>query len=228
MGAGMNLIILGKQFIRIKSTLIVMGIVSLMALWDNPYSGVITSYASEQVQSPRWEGTGDIWKLKSDSGNGYLTNSWFQDLDSSWYMLGSDGIMYAGLVTDQSTGKTYLLNTNHDGTYGRMLTIDGAYEVNGVNVYLTFDQNHNGSYGAITGGLNEVRNTGVKETGLASIPTDSGEGTVIEVTKVTTGASVAADSGNTEQEYKGVFNPEDYAGQDGGGYTGKVQGERWY
>ena len=137
--------------------------------------GVSTTQQSIQ-QSDHWEGTGDTWRVRNANGNGYLANSWFQDLDGSWYMLGSDGIMYSGLVTDQSTGKSYLLNTQHDGTFGRMLTTDGVYNVNGVNVYLTFNQNHDGTFGAITSGLSEARNTGVRETSLAAIPTDSATG----------------------------------------------------
>ena len=137
--------------------------------------GVSTTQQAVQ-QSDRWEGSGDTWRVRNANGNGYLTNSWFQDLDGSWYMLGADGIMYSGLVTDQSTGKSYLLNTQHDGTFGRMLTADGVYNVNGVNVYLTFNQNHDGTFGAITSGLNEVRSSGVRETSLAAIPTDSATG----------------------------------------------------
>ena len=137
--------------------------------------GVSTTQQAVQ-QSDRWEGAGDTWRVRNANGNGYLTNSWFQDLDGSWYMLGSDGIMYSGLVTDQSTGKSYLLNTQHDGTFGRMLTADGVYNVNGVNVYLTFNQQHDGTFGAITSGLNEVRSSGVRETSLAAIPTDSATG----------------------------------------------------
>ena len=153
--------------------------------------GVSTTQQSIQ-QSDRWEGTGDTWRVRNANGNGYLTNSWFQDLDGSWYMLGSDGIMYSGLVTDQSTGKSYLLNTQHDGTFGRMLTTDGVYNVNGVNVYLTFNQNHDGTFGAITSGLNEVRSSGVRETSLASIPTDSATGNASQ------GASNTAQSQTTD------------------------------
>lgn len=148
---------------------------SMTAYASEAGPGVSTTQQSIQ-QSDRWEGTGDTWRVRNANGNGYLTNSWFQDLDGSWYMLGSDGIMYSGLVTDQSTGKSYLLNTQHDGTFGRMLTTDGVYNVNGVNVYLTFNQQHDGTFGAITSGLNEVRSSGVRETSLASIPTDSATG----------------------------------------------------
>lgn len=138
-------------------------------------TGAATTQQAVQ-QSDRWEGSGDTWRVRASNGSGYLTNSWFQDLDGSWYMLGADGIMYSGLVTDQSTGKSYLLNTQHDGTFGRMLTTDGVYSVNGVNVYLTFNQNHDGTFGAITSGLNEVRSSGVRETSLSAIPTDSATG----------------------------------------------------
>ena len=153
--------------------------------------GVSTTQQAVQ-QSDRWEGTGDTWRVRASNGSGYLTNSWFQDLDGSWYMLGADGIMYSGLVTDQSTGKSYLLNTQHDGTFGRMLTTDGVYNVNGVNVYLTFNQNHDGTFGAITSGLNEVRSSGVRETSLASIPTDSATGNASQ------GASNTAQSQTTD------------------------------
>ena len=137
--------------------------------------GAATTQQAVQ-QSDRWEGSGDTWRVRASNGSGYLTNSWFQDLDGSWYMLGADGIMYSGLVTDQSTGKSYLLNTQHDGTFGRMLTTDGVYNVNGTNVYLTFNQSHDGTFGAITSGLNEVRSSGVRETSLSAIPTDSATG----------------------------------------------------
>ena len=163
--------------------------------------GVSTTQQSIQ-QSDRWEGTGDIWRVRNANGNGYLTNSWFQDLDGSWYMLGADGIMYSGLVTDQSTGKSYLLNTQHDGTFGRMLTTDGVYNVNGVNVYLTFNQQHDGTFGAITSGLNEVRSSGVRETSLAAIPTDSATGNTSQ------GASATSQNqtSNSNSSYEDYIN----------------------
>ena len=174
----------------------------------------MTAYAAEAAgpgvsttqqviqQSDRWEGTGDTWRVRNANGNGYLTNSWFQDLDGSWYMLGSDGIMYSGLVTDQSTGKSYLLNTQHDGTFGKMLTADGVYNINGVNVYLTFNQQHDGTFGAITSGLNEVRSSGVRETSLAAIPTDSATGNTSQ------GASATSQNqtSNSNSSYEDYIN----------------------
>lgn len=139
-----------------------------------PSEGAQTTQSQQQAtQSDRWEGAGDTWKVRTQDNTGYLTNSWFQDNDSSWYMLGADGTMYAGLVTDLSTGKSYLLNTQHDGTFGKMLTQNGVYTVNGSQVYLTFNQSHDGSYGAIQSGLSAVKDTGISETQLPSIPSDS-------------------------------------------------------
>lgn len=150
-----------------------------------PSEGAQTTQSQQQqaTQSDRWEGAGDTWKVRTQDNTGYLTNSWFQDNDSSWYMLGADGTMYAGLITDLSTGKSYLLNTQHDGTFGKMLTQDGVYTVNGSQVYLTFNQSHDGSYGAIQSGLSEARSTGVKETSLTSIPSDSASSTTSSPTQ---------------------------------------------
>ena len=132
----------------------------------------LTTYAAELTQSARWVGSGDRWQV-SDNAGGYLKNQWFQDdVTGHWYLLGAEdgSVMYSGLVTDQSTVKSYLLNTNHDGTFGRMLDVDGVYNINGVDVYLTFDQTHNGTHGAILTGLDSLRSTGVYEKQYDKIP----------------------------------------------------------
>lgn len=77
-------------------------------------------------------------------------------------MLGADGYMFSGIITDQN-GYSYLLEVEHNGHFGRMITVNGAYTVNGKIVYLTFNQNHDGNFGAITFGLSELRSTGVSE-----------------------------------------------------------------
>ena len=189
--------------------------------------GAATTQQAVQ-QSDRWEGSGDTWRVRNANGNGYLTNSWFQDLDGSWYMLGSDGIMYSGLVTDQSTGKSYLLNTQHDGTFGRMLTTDGVYNVNGVNVYLTFNQNHDGTFGAITSGLNEVRSSGVRETSLASIPTDSASGTQSGTSQQTGGqtSGQSQSSQNSSQPSWYGKTPEQMTQKELAEYTEYLTGNR--
>ena len=189
--------------------------------------GAATTQQAVQ-QSDRWEGSGDTWRVKASNGSGYLTNSWFQDLDGSWYMLGADGIMYSGLVTDQSTGKSYLLNTQHDGTFGRMLTTDGVYNVNGTNVYLTFNQSHDGTFGAITSGLNEVRSSGVRETSLASIPTDSASGTQSGTSQQTGGqtSGQSQSSQNSSQPSWYGKTPEQMTQKELAEYTEYLTGDR--
>ena len=189
--------------------------------------GAATTQQAVQ-QSDRWEGSGDTWRVRASNGSGYLTNSWFQDLDGSWYMLGADGIMYSGLVTDQSTGKSYLLNTQHDGTFGRMLTTDGVYNVNGVNVYLTFNQNHDGTFGAITSGLNEVRSSGVRETSLAAIPTDSASGTQSGTSQQTGGqtSGQSQSSQNSSQPSWYGKTPEQMTQKELAEYTEYLTGNR--
>lgn len=157
-----------------RKALLVGLMAAMMAV--NPMIRTTNVYGAEQTQSSRWEGSDNTWRV-SDNNGSYLKNCWFQDdITGQWYLLGAgddNTIMFSGLVTDQSTGKTYLLNPNHDGTYGRMLTVDGTYTINGVDVYLTFNQEHNGAFGCITSGLSEVRNTGIEEKQLPSIPSDS-------------------------------------------------------
>ena len=53
-----------------------------------------------------------------------------------------------------------------------MLTVNGMYNINGKDVYMTFNQEHDGTFGAIISGLTEVRSSGVNERQLDRIPTD--------------------------------------------------------
>lgn len=154
-----------------KKGLMVLGLTVAMSL-----SLPLLSYAA---QSERWIGSGDRWQV-SDNQGGFIKNCWFEDdITHDWYMLGAEdgSVMYSGLITDQSTGKSYLLNPVHDGTYGRMLTVNGVYNINGVEVYMTFNQEHDGTFGAILSGLQEVRGAGVNERQLNKIPTDNGGST---------------------------------------------------
>lgn len=160
--------------------------------------GAITAQAAELTQSTRWVGSGDRWQV-SDNAGGYLKNTWFQDdVTGHWYLLGAEdgSVMYAGLVTDQSTGKTYLMNVSHDGTFGRMISTNGVYNINGKSISLTFNQNHDGTFGAITSGLSEVRNTGVTEKSLSSIPTAD---------NTTTPTSTNIDSDGNKHQTKGSY-----------------------
>lgn len=140
----------------------------------------ITAQAAELNQSPRWHADSNgVWYLKNEAGTGNVVNSWFQDLDGSWYLLApNDGHMYAGLIHDTLTDKWYYCQTEHDGYYGRMAHVDGVYTVNNQQVHLTFNQNHDGTFGAITSGLSSLQSTGVASQDVAGLPTESSNATV--------------------------------------------------
>jgi len=129
-------------------------------------------------QSDRWNvDDSGTWRLQNEAKTSYVLDSWFQDLDGEWYMLGSDnnGAMYSGLIIDRSTGESYYLNVNHDGYYGKLMSQNRKYTVNGIEVYLTFNQAHDGTFGAITSGLDDLRNAGVNKKELDGIPVESTE-----------------------------------------------------
>lgn len=141
------------------------------------YFGTMTSYAAEtqakQLSSGWYADSNGVWYLRNESGAGNVVNAWFED-GGDWYLLAQgDGHMFSGLVHDTITNKWYMMNVDHDGTYGRMLTVDGSYTVNGQNVYLSFNQSHDGSYGAITSGLDSLRSAGVRTEEVAGIATET-------------------------------------------------------
>lgn len=146
-------------------------IVFLISILIMSLSFSLLSYAA---QSPRWHEQNGVWYLQNEQGTGNTVNSWFQDLDGSWYLLApGDGHMYAGLIHDTLTDRWYFCQTEHDGWYGRMAHTDGLYTVNGQQVYLTFVQEHLGYFGAITSGLESLRATGVVTQDVAGLPTES-------------------------------------------------------
>lgn len=167
---------------RFKRIIITTGALLMMTMAPisqaNPlgqYLNIITAQAAELNQSPRWHADSNgVWYLKNEAGTGNVVNSWFQDLDGSWYLLApNDGHMYAGLIHDTLTDKWYYCQTEHDGYYGRMAHVDGVYTVNNQQVHLTFNQNHDGTFGAITSGLSSLQSTGVASQDVAGLPTES-------------------------------------------------------
>ena len=199
-----------------KKKCFIAGLSALMIL-----GSAINVYAA---QSARWIGSGDFWRV-SDNAGGYLKNTWFQDdITGHWYLLGAEdgSVMYAGLVTDQSTGKTYLMNVAHDGTFGRMISTNGVYNINGRSISLTFNQNHDGTFGAITSGLQEARSTGVTEKSLSSIPTADN---TTSQTQSNNSNSGNGGSSSYEDPSKGVYASDDwFSGMDPSGAGGHSTG----
>ena len=179
------------------------------------YLNTITAQAAELNQSPRWHADSNgVWYLKNEAGTGNVVNSWFQDLDGSWYLLApNDGHMYAGLIHDTLTDKWYYCQTEHDGYYGRMAHTDGVYTVNNQQVHLTFNQNHDGTFGAITSGLSSLQSTGVASQDVAGLPTEStgantgGSGqSVAPSQEQSNNGQVGSSSCNTQQLSGGSIN----------------------
>lgn len=221
---------------RKKKLIITCGLLGLMMLGGVQH-GSMTAYAAtpnaatQQAKqlSTRWHEVNGTWFLRNQQGTGNVVNSWFQDA-GDWYLLAQgDGHMYSGLVHDTITDKWYMLNTEHDGTYGRMFCVDGVYTVNGQSIYLTFNQQHDGTFGAITSGLDALRGTGVYSEDVAGIATESESntgsqqagGTVVD-SNIGSGQTGGTDKpyeyGQTERERMMLEMMEGYEySYDGGG-----------
>lgn len=213
---------------KIKKLVVVTGLVMIGLIGNtNKTPFGMTAYASEvqtKQLSPRWYADANgTWYLRNEAGTGNVVNAWFED-GGDWYLLAQgDGHMYSGLVHDTITNKWYMMNTVHDGTYGRMFVTDGSYNVNGVEVYLTFNQSHDGTYGAITSGLEALRNTGVYTEEISGITTENAGNEA-------TAASVNDNKVGNNVDLGGLLDPSTYTEEqirDGSGYTGNMN-THWY
>lgn len=108
------------------------------------------------------------------------------------------------------TDKWYYCQTEHDGYYGRMAHTDGVYMVNNQQVHLTFNQNHDGTFGAITSGLSSLQSTGVASQDVAGLPTES-TGANTGGSGQSVGNTEASNNGNTQQP-SGTYDPIAAAG----------------
>lgn len=110
----------------------------------------LTVFAAGNAISEYWYKEGKNWKILDGSGN-TIRDSWVcddknnQNRDSNWYLMDSNGVMYEGVINDN--GHYYLLNPNHDGNYGMMVSGPATYTYN--NVTLQLETVHNGYFGEI-------------------------------------------------------------------------------
>jgi len=95
------------------------------------------------------------WRIFRPGGQA-VTSAWLCDDavtengKNVWYLIGTTGEMLScGLVQD-NTGNYYSLETTHNGFYGMLRYKNGFYSCGSETLYITFDHNHNGSFGAIT------------------------------------------------------------------------------
>lgn len=155
----------------------------ILAMTNEPYTEMTVDMPNVSVskrethlvkasnQSSAWVDCGNnIWKVSNNQG-GYITNSWFQDIDGSWYLLNENGEMRSGLIYDSLTNNNYVLETDHNGYFGKMVSTSGNYK----GVYLDIFQGHDGTFGHITNveAVESLKNAGVQQTTVYGMPTAS-------------------------------------------------------
>lgn len=183
----------------------------------------ISKHETNLVKSSNTQATySDNWKI-DEAGNwkyylndgSIVTNSWVQD-HGEWYLLGTDGNMRTGVFKSNGS-KYYLLDTvRGTGTYGKLLKNGSVYE--GITIKADTSADYEGA-------LSEETIASLKATGI-----DFGNVPNVENTQHVTNGQTTTGNNNSNTGnggYSGIFNPEDYAGQDGGGATGYM-GDHWY
>ncbi len=95
-----------------------------------------------------WQGSGDNWYYYS---NGTIVKGWLFDGSNWYYCDPSTGVMRSGWIQD-SDGRWYYMNQNHDGTFGRMVT--GWLNDRGVYYYL--NPNAGGPMGSMVTGTVQI------------------------------------------------------------------------
>lgn len=129
---------------NIKKISILLGIAVLSFL----FSGI--AFAAGNATSEYWFQEGNNWKIRDGAGN-LIKDSWVcddknnQNRDSNWYLMNANGVMYEGVINDN--GHYYLLDPNHNGTYGMMISGNSNFTFNGVTLQL--ETAHNGYFGEI-------------------------------------------------------------------------------
>ena len=101
--------------------------------------------------SSYWYQDGATGSWKITNGSQTIQNSWVCDdlatgsRDIGWYLISPTGQMTPGGIIQDETGTYYMLNMNHDGTYGMLCT--APVTVNGIQ--FVFNTSHDGKYGSI-------------------------------------------------------------------------------
>jgi len=115
----------------------------------------LTAFAASY--SDNWYQDGNGWHIKDGSG-ATVKNAWVCDdvqdpTRSTWYLIDGNGDMVSNPLVKDGTGNHYSLETAHDGYYGMLRYKNGTYD----GMALTFEQSHNGSFGAVKNGLDALK-----------------------------------------------------------------------
>lgn len=118
--------------------------------------GSVSAPKKTMTFSPNWYSDEyGVWRIHDNAGN-VVANAWLCDDvipendKEVWYLLTADGAMIANGLVQDNTGNFYSLETEHNGYFGMLRYQDGTYNCNGQQVYLAFNREHKGSFGAIT------------------------------------------------------------------------------
>ena len=119
-------------------------------------SAVTLTVAGTVTYSRFWYAdTSGAWRVRDNTGKN-VTSAWLCDDavagngKNVWYLINADGTMVSnGLIQDR-TGNYYSLETTHNGYYGMLRYKNGFYKCGSETLFITFNHEHNGSFGAIT------------------------------------------------------------------------------
>lgn len=100
---------------------------------------------------------GSVQLFKEDySGIVEETSTWFMDVDGRWYAFFNGDLMTQSPIYDKSRSTYYVLNPAKE-ELGALIHRNGFYKINGNLYHLTFDNTHNGVYGACIYGVEGIK-----------------------------------------------------------------------
>lgn len=101
------------------------------------------------------DGTVQLYK-EDYSGIVEEGSTWFMDVDGRWYAFASGTLITQSPIFDRQRDTYYVLNPAKE-ELGALIHRNGFYKINGSLYHLTFDNTHNGIYGACIYGVEGIK-----------------------------------------------------------------------
>lgn len=101
------------------------------------------------------DGTVQLYK-EDYSGIVEESSTWFMDVDGRWYAFSNGTLITQSPIFDRARDTYYVLNPMKD-ELGALIHRNGFYNINGKIYHLTFDNTHNGIYGACIYGVEGIK-----------------------------------------------------------------------
>lgn len=100
---------------------------------------------------------GTVQLFKEDySGITEEKSTWFMDVDGRWYAFNNGNLITNSPIYDKIRETYYILNPAKE-ELGALIHRNGFYKINGGLYHLTFDNTHNGIYGACIQGVENIK-----------------------------------------------------------------------